>query len=371
MRPNSRSSSDDVITDVLLEGLTRSETWHIFMPLQGRQARNPRRICLRDVEGKSLEVWVYAWQLPDSEARKSPYYERSVEENELAELSASAELNQSGPTVLLGYDPDTQVFVGCDVKRYLGGTPGDLGTIYVPTRIDEDILTEARISGLSFRRGFTGEVLVGIRPDNLGIYLPFAQDIHRDGAKNDIFPVLKRLGAREEVDGTFLPDAPLWLLAFVDESNKDSFKDRVREAYGFRCVLSGMQLGLFDAAHIYPKDCEDTSHLVCNGFLLQPTLHRAHDHKLIFLVLCEDGTYQFHPNYVAMNNAKEKFGHDGLRYIVDLLKKPLRKIPKAKHLRPDIRWIRKSYAHYNIEIMEHLHWKEEDEEKWRREKGLK
>lgn len=374
MRSGTRSTStrEDGLTDAILECLTRSRTWHVFIPPKDRQSHNPRRIALLDEKGKGIEASVYVVLTSEPEPGKGPN-ERHIRLDEFRESSISVGLNPAGPTVLVGYDRASGVFVGFDVSRHLGAEGWD-GRMRrgASVRFGEYILREALDNGFSFRRSPSGEVLAGIRPDRLHTYLPFAERIHRDGGKDENFSVLKRIGSMEEVDTVFLSymGAPPWLIGFVDESNKDSFKDRVRAAYRNRCVLSDMRLGLFDAAHIYPKDCEDTSHLVCNGFLLQPTLHRAHDNALIFLVMCEDGTYQFHPNDKALKNAADKYGRDGLRDIERFLKKPLRKIPKAKHLRPDIRWIRKSYTHYDIEVMEHLHWKPEDEEKWRREKGL-
>ena len=54
-------------------------------------------------------------------------------------------------------------------------------------------------------------------------------------------------------------------------------------AYNYRCVFTGLQLKLIDAAHILPVGAEGSTDDVSNGICLSPTYHRAYDQGLIYL----------------------------------------------------------------------------------------
>jgi hypothetical protein len=59
------------------------------------------------------------------------------------------------------------------------------------------------------------------------------------------------------------------------------FAEDVLEAYGYRCAICSIDLGLLDAAHIDPVENEGSSDEVDNGIALCPNHHRAFDRGLI------------------------------------------------------------------------------------------
>ena len=76
------------------------------------------------------------------------------------------------------------------------------------------------------------------------------------------------------------------LLRSVHVLSRDAgFRSRVLEAYGMRCALSGMQLGLVEAAHIVPVCVDGSTDQIQNGVSLLPQYHRAFDSGLIFLTM--------------------------------------------------------------------------------------
>jgi hypothetical protein len=75
----------------------------------------------------------------------------------------------------------------------------------------------------------------------------------------------------------------------------EAFRKRVREAYGHRCALCGLDWGLVEAAHIYPVRAPSSPDEVWNGIALCPNHHAAFDAHLIWL---EPGTgiLKLHPD---------------------------------------------------------------------------
>lgn len=72
-----------------------------------------------------------------------------------------------------------------------------------------------------------------------------------------------------------------------------------------------------------------------------------------------------------MRSAELDYGREGRRCIESWLNKPQERMPKEKHLRPSLWWMRISYRHRVIIPMRHLWTNDTEEEKWRRGKGIK
>ena len=81
-------------------------------------------------------------------------------------------------------------------------------------------------------------------------------------------------------------------------------------AYGNRCAVTGIQLGLVEAAHIVPVKAQGTDD-VLNGLALSPTIHRAYDNSLIYL----DVGYYVRLNEQQANALKDQQLGDGLEQM--------------------------------------------------------
>lgn len=66
-------------------------------------------------------------------------------------------------------------------------------------------------------------------------------------------------------------------------SRATNFREKVLRAYGYRCAITRVQLGLVEAAHILPVAAPESVDDVRNGIALSPTYHRAFDSGLIYM----------------------------------------------------------------------------------------
>jgi len=80
---------------------------------------------------------------------------------------------------------------------------------------------------------------------------------------------------------------PTILRQILQPIRERRFAEDVLEAYGYRCAICSMDLGLLDAAHIDPVDNDGSSDDVTIGIALCPNHHRAYDRGLIDIL--QDG----------------------------------------------------------------------------------
>lgn len=77
-----------------------------------------------------------------------------------------------------------------------------------------------------------------------------------------------------------------------------SFGKRVVEAYGFKCAMCGLNLGLVAGAHIMPVSDPNSTDQTTNGLALCENHHRAFDRHRIW-VHPQDRTLAFHPEVLT------------------------------------------------------------------------
>jgi putative restriction endonuclease len=70
-------------------------------------------------------------------------------------------MGTDGPTVLIGYEPELNLFAGFDLQRHRTFTIGSPSA-----QIDREELRRAETEGLRFHRKSHDEIAVGIRPDD-------------------------------------------------------------------------------------------------------------------------------------------------------------------------------------------------------------
>ena len=120
--------------------------------------KHPRKFALINPNGDSVELWVYLWSLTPGGRPSLPFEYRI----QLTTVTSPLGINPSGPTVLLGYKADENLFAGFDLAKHRTFTKGSPSV-----QIDIRVLRQAKETGFSFNRKTNDEIAVGIRPDQL------------------------------------------------------------------------------------------------------------------------------------------------------------------------------------------------------------
>jgi putative restriction endonuclease len=199
----------------------------------------------------------------------------------MTSVSSPLQMGTDGPTVLIGYEPELNLFAGFDLERHQTFTTGSPSV-----QIDRRELRRSETDGLSFHRKSNNEIAVGIRPNMFMAYAMNARVLHRYGRDANILRLLRQAVHEappvQQVD--VLPAERQRMVAEVSRLSRDAdFRRRVLFAYGNRCAVTRVQLRLVDAAHILPVGAPGSSDRVTNGVALAPTYHRALDAGLIYL----------------------------------------------------------------------------------------
>jgi putative restriction endonuclease len=197
-------------------------------------------------------------------------------------VKSPLEPSADGPTVLMGYEPQSRLFAGFDLARHRIFTPGSSS---VQINIGE--LHRAETDGLTFHRKSNDEIAVGVRPDMFVPYCLNAELLHRFGGDADFLRLLRRVPSPQPPAPQDLDVLPTPRRRVVQEVNRltrlAGFRQQVLFAYGNRCAVTRVQLRLVDAAHILPVGADGSADHVTNGIALSPTYHRAFDAGLIYL----------------------------------------------------------------------------------------
>jgi len=197
------------------------------------------------------------------------------------------ERNPNGLSLLLGYFAERGMLAGFDYEQereYGGNSPSSYIRLWNFDNAEQD--------GLSFYQGNSGKISVAIRPDHFLYYALNAADIHRQGAHiaEELGEVASggsaedlNVSSEDRTIGQTQIQERSRILRELEQYTRDAhFRERVCQAYGYRCAITGKQLSLIDAAHILPVSAGGPDE-VRNGICLSPTMHRAFDNALIFL----------------------------------------------------------------------------------------
>ena len=276
-------------------------------------------------DGRQSSVWVYCWSLTPGGRPSLPHEYRI----QMTSVESPLQTNPDGHTVLLGYDPDREVFAGYDISRHSTFTSGSPSV-----QVDDSTLNQALQNGLAFQVKSNDEIVVGIRSDLLLFYFESANELHSLGEDSSYLEVVDRAAKSEEISDDEIQPLSLQRRIVVRRtsswSRSSSFKKQVLSAYGNRCAVTRRQLKLVDAAHILPVKAGPASiDVVRNGIALSPTYHRAFDNGLIFL----DDNLVMRLNEAAAN----ELGGQGLGAGIDGFASHLGPIhlPYTEELRPD------------------------------------
>jgi putative restriction endonuclease len=247
-------------------------------------------------------------------------------------------LNPQGQTVLLGYEPGLKAFAGFDIsmhRRFTTGSPS--------VQIDIRKVREANLRGLAFDHKENGEIAVGIRPDHLLPYVEHSADLHRMGTSPDALRIVSRAAQSESVSNSELQTLSAERQRVVQTISRLSrfagFRQSVLQAYGSACAVTGMQLGVIDAAHILPVGAPGSIDHVTNGIALAPTIHRAYDQGLIYF----DTSYVIQINRRKESQLQRDGLHGGILQLTSFAGKKI-KLPSDSKTWPKAEFIRKANA---------------------------
>jgi len=239
---------------------------------------HPRRFYV--VAGEStFPLWVYIWTLTHGGGAARPRDEYRIQ---LTGVTPPLPENPDGPTLLIGYEPNTRCFAGFDMRKH------KVFSRKSPSiQININTLRDAVRDGFAFARKGNDEIAIGFRPDNILAYALNAENLHESGADARISIALNKVTRFEELtpeETAAIPPERQRVLAKVSRLARDSdFRRKVTVAYDRKCAVSGLQLRLIDAAHILPVGADGSTDEVTNGICLSPTYHRAYDRGLIYL----------------------------------------------------------------------------------------
>lgn len=243
----------------------------------------PARYMLSGPSSEAIGVLVYIKNLTPADRSNDDEYRVQLR-SEVLPLKSERYIT----TVLLGYHQTSKLFVGFDPTALPTTSRTQISIGYVSLKA----VKRAKRRGMAFDRDRLGRVAVGFRPGLLVPYCLLADELHAAADEASITSLLNEATAafndtgvdRSKPHSIAVPAERRRLLKSVSVLSRDAgFRCRVLDAYGHRCAVSRVQLGLVDAAHILPV-CREGSHdSVVNGVALLPHLHRAFDSGLIFL----------------------------------------------------------------------------------------
>ena len=292
--------------------------------------KNPRRFVVQ--AGQNMfELWAYVWTLTHGGGTARPKDEYRIQ---ITGIQPPFELNPSGPTILIGYEPNLQCFAGFDLDKHRV-----FSTRSPSIQIPITTLHSALQDGFSFVTKGNEEIAIGFRPDQFLAYSLNSQLLHAQGADAAAVELLAKAAALEEItpdDMEQIPADRQRVVQTVSRLSRDSsFRRKVIAAYDQRCAVTRMQLRLIDAAHILPVGVEGSNDEVANGLCLTRTYHRAYDRGLIYLD--EDLVMRINPQ------KEQELILVGLAGGLDDFKAYLNKIihlPYDKNQRPNVDLIR-------------------------------
>lgn len=315
-----------ILSDALLAAIQESGA---RATLLSRTAENPRRFLV-DNSDEIADVWVYA--RPLSVRHEIGWGE--AHEFRLLPGFRAFRPNPSGPTLAIGYDPDSGLFAGFDTRPIVERKRCALacrGHLY----------WAGKHAGFALHKDAKGRVTAVFASHQLSTYLWNQETIHNwADVDSEIFSLLNDAPGMDRVPIDRIIELPPEKRKEVKKAIKDilhrNFQKKVREAYKYKCALTGSGVPISDAAHIYPARYDDSNYNVTNGIMLRADLHRAFDSGILYM----GDDFKFRFDWEKPHKLPGNAG-DGLEYYKDFHMKHI-SLPELLHERPDIDMIKKS-----------------------------
>lgn len=290
---------------------------------------HPRRFRVI-TESEAFDLWIYIWTVTHGGAT------RNAEEYRIQMTTVTPPLatNPAGPTLLLGWFPELNVFSGFDIRRHITFSAGSNSV-----QISRTALEQALNFGFGFYTNQHREITVAFRPAEILNYIRNKDALHEAGATAGTVDVLNRIVRVAPVTQEEIVALPAPRQRIVETVTRlaraSNFRDQVMGAYGSRCAVTRAQLKLVDAAHILPVGADGSVDTINNGIALSPTWHRAFDQGLVYLN--PDLQMKLNPNRVQHLTALQL--HGGLDALTPYLDRLIH-LPVAVNQRPSPQFIR-------------------------------
>ncbi len=262
------------LVDAILDAITQSG--YVGLLVSAVRA-HPRKFDISGPEGIT-HLWVYAWTLTPG-GRPQLKNEYRIQ---MTSVISPLQLNSAGPTVLIGYEPNINMFAGFDLglhRIFTSGSPS--------VQVNIESIHKALQDGLAFHRKDNSELTVAIRPDHFMAYVQNSAGLHKSAKQRRTLSLLEKVSSLEPITDEDLSTLPAERRRLVHTISRVSraanFREKVLNAYGHRCAVTRMQLRLVEAAHILPVAASGSTDQIRNGLALSPTYHRAFDRGLIFV----------------------------------------------------------------------------------------
>lgn len=351
------------LTGILIESFEKGGSVAVHRPsITGGPSSNPRVILAYRPDEPKTEYRIAVWPMQPG---SGPLRE-SIRRFQIEPPFDPRIKEYSTQTLLLGYEPEMQMFVGFDPRRHLRYGSDELTYMYEANaslkqdfvEVKKTVLEEASKIGFWVEKAKNGELVVAIWPEMLPLYGKYARDIFKYASDEKTLRVLqdalRARGLPVPAAGQLKPGEGEFVLRLNKEYVSADFQVRVKRAYNFTCALSGMQLWLLDAAHILPAKHRESTNEVSNGIVLQPTLHRAMDTRVIYPKYLGPGRYEFRLNRDKACELVQpkKGGIDGLKLIEKFLDKriPATRLPTEPDDQPSSVMIKEANRDREIRI---------------------
>lgn len=185
-------------------------------------------------------------------------------------------------TCVLGYHAESDVISAWDPRRFVkrGGDPTRF-SLYSRFSVHR----RARRHGASIYETDLRERVASFQSQYLGLYAENVERFH-DISERGLLKTLDKYGAVGVSTGgksqEITVERKKFKVTHTRYQRDPAFRNQVLRAYGGKCAICGIQLGLVEAAHIVPHAHPRSSDNVGNGVSLCALHHKAYDTGLIY-----------------------------------------------------------------------------------------
>ena len=260
--------SKNGLLDLLLQSLGVSG-WNVLILSDDK----PFRFKVYNQENRGFEVAIYIWNCTHGGGAKRAKNEYRVQ--------LTGQVPQEIPgavTLLLGWHPGYEVFVGFDLAKHAGQNSASPSI-----QVKEDALIGASTKSFSVYHRGNGEIAIAFRPELLIEYIFNILALHRSGLTEPEMSLLNDLNSVDDdaLDKIENINRKRIVSTIVKTYRAFDFRQRVLTAYNNRCAVCGVQLKLIDAAHIIPVAVPSSNDQTNNGIALCKLHHFSYDRNLI------------------------------------------------------------------------------------------
>src|SRR6266404_957370 len=206
-------------------------------------ARHPFGLSIfKAEETESLRARVYIWNCTHGGNK------RSADEYRVQLTGVVPEISPGERTLLLGWHPKLQVFVGFDIHRHKGQASASPSI-----QVKEGVLLAAHSKVFSAYDRGNAEIAIAFRPEFFVDYVRQVDALHeQQGATDSYVAALANVAALTDSELEALPSQKRReVVALVRKKVREAdFRVRVLTAYVHQCAMCGVQLRLVEAAHI-------------------------------------------------------------------------------------------------------------------------